>query len=69
MRADLKLMPPTLLLLLRTPNADFCEHGMQAFVHCWWKCIVVHFDSGDRAEKQCFVAENFLWETVLLHSL
>jgi hypothetical protein len=47
-------------------GADFYECGMQAPVHRWRKCIA---NSGDYAEKWCFVAKNLLYQIVLLRSL
>jgi len=41
------------------------SHGMQALVHHCWKCIA---NGGDYLEKQCFVAENLLYQTLLLCS-
>ena len=37
--------------------------GMLALVHCWWTCIA---NGGDCVEKQCFVAENFLYSVFVL---
>ena len=34
--------------------------------HCWQKCIA---NGGDCVEKECFVAENLFYQTVLLCSL
>ena len=45
LRAAPKVIPPVLLW------------GMQALVHCWWKCIT---NGGDYVGKQCSVAENLL---------
>ena len=42
-------------------DADFYEHGMQAFVHCWQKCTA---NGGDYIERQCFLAENAIYLTV-----
>jgi len=42
------------------------EHGMQALVCHWWKRT---FHGEDCPEKQCSVAENWLYPTVLLCSL
>ena len=47
-------------------GADIYEQGMLALVHCWQKCIA---SGGDCVEKVCFVAENLLYEAVLLCSL
>ena len=47
-------------------GADFYEHSMQALVHCWQKCIV---SSGGCVEKQGFVAENLLNQTVYGYAL
>ena len=38
----------------------------RASLHCWWKCTA---KVGDHTEKQCVVAENLLYEAVLLYSL
>ena len=46
--------------------ADFYEHGMWTLVHGWWKCIA---NGGDYVEKWCFVAENLLYQILLLSSL
>ena len=45
---------------------DFNEHGMQAFVHHWQKCVA---NGDDYIEKKCFVAENLLYQILLLCSL
>ena len=45
---------------------DFYEHRIQVLIHCWKKCIA---NGGDYAEKEWFVAENFLYQAVLLYSL
>jgi len=37
-------------------GADFYTHGMQALVHCWWKCIA---NGGDYTEKQLFCSWGF----------
>jgi len=42
------------------------KSGMQALVNSWWKCIA---NGGDCIERLCFVAENFLYQIVLLCSL
>ena len=47
-------------------DANFYECGMQALDHCWWKWTA---NGGGYAEKQCFVAENLLYQTVLFLSL
>ena len=47
-------------------GAYFYEHGMQALVHRWHKCIAI---GGDYVKKQCFVAKNLLYQIVLLCSL
>ena len=47
-------------------HADFHERGMQALVHHWQKCIA---NDGDYVEKSWFVAENILYQMVLLCSL
>jgi len=36
---------------------------MRAFVHRWQKCIP---NGGDHVEKQCFVAENFFYQIVIV---
>ena len=46
-------------------HEDFYNHGMQALVHHWWKCIT---NDSDYVEKHFFVAENFLYRIVLLCS-
>ena len=52
--------------MVTSTDADCYEHGMQAPVNCWRKCTG---SGGDYVEKQCFVAKNLLYETVLLCSL
>jgi len=47
-------------------GADFYDCSMQALVHCWQKCTA---NGVDCVVKQYFVAENFLYQTVLLCSL
>ena len=47
-------------------DADFFKHGVQTLVHCWWKCIA---SSGDYVEKLYSVAENLLYQLVLMWSL
>jgi hypothetical protein len=47
-------------------GADFYECGMQALVHCWRKCIA---NGGYYVVKKCFVANNLLYQMVLLYSL
>ena len=42
------------------------QHSTQAPVHCWQKCIS---NGGDYVEKQCFVAEIFLYQIMLLYFL
>ena len=51
----------------RVPDsrADFFEHGMQDLIHHRWKYIS---NGGDCVEKQCFVAENLLYQIALLCS-
>lgn len=39
---------------------------MQAVVHCWTKCTA---NGGECVEKQFFLAENFLYQIMLLCSL
>ena len=36
---------------------------MQALVHCWRKCIA---NGGDYLEKECFVAKNLLFVSVVV---
>jgi len=43
---------------------DVYEHGMQALVHHWQKCIA---NGRVYVEKQCFVAENLLYQIVLFY--
>jgi len=47
-------------------HADFYKCSMQDLVHHWQKCIA---NGGDYVEKYCFVAENLLYQIVLLCSL
>jgi len=47
-------------------GADGYDHGMQALVHHWQKCIA---NGHDYVEKMSFAAENWLYEIVLLLSL
>jgi len=44
----------------------FFKHSMQTLVHHWWKCAA---NGRDCAEKLCFVAENLLYQIVLLCSV
>ena len=44
----------------------FFVHRVQAFAHCWQKCVA---NGGDYVEKQCFVAENLFYQIVPLCSL
>jgi len=44
-------------------GADFYDHGMQDLFHHWQKCGA---NGGDNTGKYCFVAENLLFQTVLL---
>ena len=37
---------------------------MQALVNCWCQCVG---NGGDYVEKECFVAENLLYKTVILY--
>lgn len=47
-------------------GADFYECSMEALGHHWQKCIA---NVGDCIEKQHFVADNLLCQTVLLFLL
>ena len=47
-------------------GADGYDHGMQALVHHWQKCIA---NGGTSVETLCFVAENLPYLVVLLCSL
>jgi len=47
-------------------GADFYKHDMQALFLLWGKCTAT---GGDCVEKQCFVAENVLYQMVLLRCL
>ena len=47
-------------------GADFYKHAVQALVHRRWKCTA---NSGNYVGKQCVVARNVLYPTVLLCSL
>ena len=47
-------------------GADGYDHGMQALVHHWQKCIA---NGGTSVETLCFGAENLLYQIVLLCSL
>jgi len=44
-------------------DEDFYKHGMQAPVHHWWQCRA---SGGDCGEQNCFIAENLLYQIVLL---
>ena len=44
-------------------GAGFHELSMQVLVHRWWKCSA---NGENCVEKQCFVAESFLYQTALL---
>ena len=46
-------------------GADFYKRVMQALVHRWQKCIPY---SGGYFEKECFTAEDMLYQ-IVLHSL
>jgi len=46
-------------------GADFYERVRQTLIHCWHKCTA---SGGDYVEKYCFVAENLLYQVVLLCS-
>ena len=48
------------------PLVQFYKHSMQAPVHQRGKCIA---NGGDYVEKQSFVAENLLQQTVVLGTL
>ena len=48
---------------ITSASADFYECSMRALVHCWWKCRTI---GGYYAEKQTFVAENLLYQTVIV---
>ena len=52
-------------LWVTSPCADFNERNMKALIHHWRNCIA---DGGDYVEKWCFVAENLLYQIVLLYS-
>ena len=45
---------------------DFDEHCLQGLAHHWQKCIA---HGSDYVEKQCFIAENLLYQIVSLCSL
>ena len=47
-------------------DVDFYEHDMLVLVHHWQKCIA---NGSDYIEKQCFIAENFLYQRVFFYSL
>jgi len=47
-------------------GAGLDEHGIQVFVHDWWKVIA---NGSDYAEKLNFVADNLLYQADLLGSL
>ena len=44
-------------------GVDFYEHKIQTLVYRWWKYLAA---GGDYAEKHWFVAENLLYQAVLL---
>ena len=48
------------------PVQIFYRHNMQSLVQHWWECIA---NSGDSVEKWCFLAENLLYQTVVMCSL
>ena len=51
---------------------DFYECSMQALVHLRQKCIAIggdYFENKQTNNQTCFVAENLLYQTVLLCSL
>ena len=47
-------------------HADFYECDIQALVHCCPKYIA---NGSDCVEKECFIAENLLYQVVLLCTL
>ena len=51
---------------ITSASADIYECGMQAPVHCWWRCIAT---GGTYVERDCFVAENLHYQVLLLCSL
>ena len=44
-------------------HEGFYECAMQTLVYCWQKCIA---NGGDYVEKECFGAENFLYQVTLV---
>jgi len=46
-------------------GADFYKRSMQALVRCWKKYTA---NDGDYVEKQCFVAENLLYQIAVFCS-
>jgi len=44
-------------------GADCYKRDVRALVHHWWKCIA---NGGDYVEKEYFVAENLLYQIVLV---
>ena len=46
-------------------GTEFYKYNVQTGLCCWTKCIA---KGGDYIEKYCFVAENFLYQVVLLCS-
>ena len=48
---------------ITSTDTHFYEQGMQVLVHCWWKCIA---NGSDYVEKQGFVAENLLYQRVIV---
>jgi len=53
-------------LWVTSTGVDFCKCCTQALVHHWQKRTA---KGGDSVEKKYFVAENSLYQTVLLWSL
>ena len=46
--------------------SNFCARGMQALVHGWQDCVA---NGSVSVEKDSFVAENLLYQTVLYYGL
>jgi len=57
---------PTVKQWVISTGGNFYEQSMQALGHSEWKCVA---NGGNYVEKQWSVAENFLYQIVLMRSL
>ena len=58
--------PNSCKTVVTSVSAYFYKYGKKALVHCWQKCTA---NGGDYTEKKYFVAENLLYQVMLLCSL